>query len=83
MSLLNRVGFRELRRDRRIAKSLHEDPVLILFEGLKYYKNIEYHQLVLKSALLYQAYLLFGKLRAIKGLVTLYVSAGYKLRFSL
>ena len=35
------------------------------------------------SALLYQDYFPLGKLRAINGAVTLYVTAGYKLRFSL
>ena len=39
--------------------------------------------LVLKSAILYQDYFPLGKLRTIKGAVTLYASAGYKLRFSL
>ena len=40
------LGFRELRRDRRSAKPLHEDPVLIWFEGLKYYhENIYDHKL--------------------------------------
>ena len=38
---------------------------------------------ILKSAFLYQDYFPLGELRAIKGEVTLYVSAGYKLRFSL
>ena len=35
MSLLKRVGFRELRRDRRIAKPLHEDPALDLIRRIK------------------------------------------------
>ena len=39
--------------------------------------------LVLKSAILYQDYFALGKLQTIKGAVTLYASAGYKLRFSL
>ena len=30
------LGFRELLRDRRNAKLLHKDPVLIWFEGLMY-----------------------------------------------
>ena len=46
-------------------------------------KIFYYHQLVLKSVLLYQDYFLSDKLRPIKGAVTLYVTAGYKLRFSL
>ena len=46
-------------------------------------KTIYYHQLVLESALLYQDYFPLGKLRTIKGAVTLYVSANYKLSFSL
>ena len=38
------LGFHELQRDRRSAKLPHEDPVLILFKGLKYYnENIYYH----------------------------------------
>ena len=46
--LLRRVayfGFRVLRRDRRNAKPRYEDPVLIWFEGLKYYnENIYYNK---------------------------------------
>ena len=32
-------GFRELRRDWRSDKPRYEDPVLIWFEGLKYYNE--------------------------------------------
>ena len=53
------------------------------FDSKAYNENIYYHQIVLKSALLYQDHFLLGKLRKIKGAVTLYVSAGYKLRLSL
>ena len=87
MSIFKRgLGLCEPRHDRRSAKPLHEGPVLIRFEGLKYHnENLYYHKktLVLKRAILYQDYFRLGKLRTIKGAVTLYASAGYKLRFSL
>ena len=47
---------------------------------MKIFTTIKKH---LKCALLYQNYFPLGKLREIKGAVTLYVSAVYKLRFSL
>ena len=46
-------------------------------------KTLDTINFLKKSAVLYQNYFLLGKLRTMKGAVTLYVSADYKLRFSL